>query len=195
MTFVHPIVRSGIYSGALQRRARARHRQAAQLLAEQPGSGERVAEHLLNSEPAADGWVVERLVEGARTPRRGTALPSRLPSSCAESLDEPPPAGLPLELLLELGMAEAIAGLPGWPEHLQRAVDDGSNATAAAGAARVLALALPPSQRFAEAVEALDRASAALVVGDAELALQLEAEAVLAGMIDPAIAASMELSS
>jgi DNA-binding CsgD family transcriptional regulator len=104
-------------------------------------------------------------------------------------LDEPPPANLS-ELLLELGMAEAIAGLPGWSEHLRRGVEAAPDAAAAAGAARVLALALLRGQRFAEAVEALDRASSAL--GDnAELALRLEAEAVLAGMNDSATAASM----
>ena len=90
-------------------------------------------------------------------------------------------------------MAEASAGLADWPEHLQRAVDAAPNAAAAAEAARVLGLAFSRAQRFAEAVEVLDRASSALDSHHAELALQLEAAAVVAGMNDPATASSMAL--
>ena len=55
----------------------------------------------------------------------------------------------------------------------------------------VLARALSRAQRFAEAVEVLDRAASALDLGDSELALQLEAAAVVAGMNDPVTASSM----
>src|SRR6266545_168346 len=56
LRFVHPIVRDGIYSG-LSRAERAQgHRRAAELLAEQAGASAHVAQHLLASEPAADGW-------------------------------------------------------------------------------------------------------------------------------------------
>jgi DNA-binding CsgD family transcriptional regulator len=192
LSFVHPIVRAGIY-GELSDADRARaHRRAAQLLADQPGTGERVAEHLLNTGPAGDDWVVERLVEAASAASRNGA-PESAAVFLGRVLDEPPPAEFRSKLLLELGMAEAIAGLTGWPEHLRQAVDTAPDATAAAGAARVLALAFLRAERFAEAVDTLDRASAALGVGDDELALKLEAEAVLAGMSDPTMAASMEL--
>ena len=191
LSFIHPIVRSGIYAELSDVERSEVHRRAARLLAEQPGAGERVAEHLLNTEPAADGWVVERLVEAARAALRNGA-PESAVVFLRRVLDEPPPADQS-GLLLELGMAEAIAGLTGWPEHLRRAVEAAPDAVAAAGAARVLALALLRAERFAEAVEALDRASAARDFDNAELALQLEAEAVLAGVNDPAMAASMAL--
>lgn len=190
LTFIHPIVRSGVYSELSSAERTQGHRQAAQLLAEQPGGNERVAEHLLNSEPAADGWVVDRLVEAARAAKRKGA-PESVAVFLRRALDEPPATADRPGLLLELGMAEALGALPGWPEHLQRAVDVAPNAAAAAGAARVLALALLRTQRLAEAVEVLDRASSPLDPRHAELALQLEAEAVLAGMIDPATAPSM----
>jgi DNA-binding CsgD family transcriptional regulator len=96
-------------------------------------------------------------------------------------------------LLLELGMAEAGAGLTGWAEHLQRAVDAAPNAVAAAGAAMVQGLALSRAQRFADAVEVLDRAASALDSSHAELALQLEAAAVVAGINDPGTASSVAL--
>src|SRR5439155_14167783 len=62
---------------------------------------------------------------------------------------------------------------------------------AAAGAARDLARALSQDQRYAEAIGVLDRAASALDSGHAELALQLEAAAVVAGMSDPATAPSV----
>ena len=96
-------------------------------------------------------------------------------------------------MLLDLGMAEASAGLADWPEHLQQAVDTAPNVVAAAEAAMVLGLALSRAQRFAEAVEVLDRAASALDSRHAELALQLEAAAVVAGMNDPVTATSVAL--
>jgi DNA-binding CsgD family transcriptional regulator/tetratricopeptide (TPR) repeat protein len=96
-------------------------------------------------------------------------------------------------LLLDLGMAEASAGLTGWHEHLQRAVDTAPNAALAADAAMVLAHALNRAQRFAEAVQVLDRASSALDDSDSGLALQLEIAAVAPGMNDPETAPTLAL--
>src|SRR5262249_30600310 len=121
LTFVHPMVRDGIYS-ELSSAERARdHRRAAGLLAEQPGSSARVAQHLLVSEPAADAWVVERLLEAACAARKQGA-PESAAVFLRRALAEPPPPDERSGLLLDLGMAEASAGLTGWPEHLQQAV-------------------------------------------------------------------------
>ena len=164
LAFIHPIVRSGIYSELSGAERAQGHRRAARLLAEQPGADERVAKHLLVSEPAADPWVVERLVEA---PRRGNrALPSRRRSSCAERSPSHRRRGTGPALLLDLGMAEASAGLADWPEHLQRAVDTAPNAAAAGVSALVLGLALSRAQRFAEAVEVLDRAATSFATPD-----------------------------
>ena len=83
LTFIHPMVRGGIYSELPAAERAQGHRHAARLLAEQPGASERVAKHLLATEPAGDGWVVERLVETAAG-GEATALPRRRRSSCAE---------------------------------------------------------------------------------------------------------------
>ncbi len=192
LTFIHPIVRSGIYSELSGAERAQSHRRAARLLAEQPGAYERVAQHLLVSEPAADGWVVERLVEAARAAARNGA-PESAAVFLRRALDEPPPPDEQLGLLLELGMAEASAGLAEWPEHLQRAIDAAPDAAAAAGPAMMLALALSRAQRFAEAVEVLDRASSSLDERHSELALLLEAAAVVAGINDPVTAPSVAL--
>jgi DNA-binding CsgD family transcriptional regulator len=185
LTFSHPIVRSGIYAELTGAERAQSHRRAAQLLAEQPGANERVAEHLLVSEPAADGWVVERLLEAARAAERNGA-PESAALFLRRVLAEPPPSDDRSGLLLELGMAEASAGLADWPEHLQQAVDAASDTAAAAEAALVLAHALDAAQRHAEAVEVLDRAAATLDAPHSELGLQLEAAAVIAEFNDPA---------
>jgi DNA-binding CsgD family transcriptional regulator len=192
LTFIHPIVRSGIYSDLTSAERAQGHRDAARLLAEQPGAHERVTKHLLASEPAGDGWVVERLVEAACTAGKQGA-PESEAVFLRRALAEPPPPDERSALLLDLGMAEASVGFAEWPEHLQRAVDTAPNVVAAAEAAMVLGLALSRAQRFAEAVEVLDRAASALDSRHAELALQLEAAAVVAAMYDPVTTTSVAL--
>jgi DNA-binding CsgD family transcriptional regulator len=192
LTFVHPILRSGIYFElSLAERAEG-HRNAARLLAEQPSKHEQVAEHLLVSEPAGELWVVERLVEAARAAERKGA-PETAAVLLRRALAEPPLAHDQSALLLELGMAEASAGLTGWLEHLQRAADTTQDAVAAAEAALVLARALSRAQCYPEAVEVLDRAASGLTSGKRELAGELEAEAVIAGMNHPPTARAMTL--
>jgi DNA-binding CsgD family transcriptional regulator/tetratricopeptide (TPR) repeat protein len=192
LRFSHPIVRSGIYSELTSAERSQGHRRAAELLAEQPGAHERVAKHLLISEPAGDDWVVERLVEAASVAGKQGAHESEA-AFLRRVLAEPPPPGDRSALLLDLGMAEASAGLAGWPEHLQQAVDAAPDAAAAAGAALVLGLALSRAQRFEEAVDVLDRALSRLDSQQSELALLLEAAAVVAGMNDPVTAPSVAL--
>jgi DNA-binding CsgD family transcriptional regulator/tetratricopeptide (TPR) repeat protein len=192
LTFIHPIVRSGIYADLTGAERAEVHRRAAGLLAEHPGANERVAKHLLISEPAADRWVVARLVEAARVGERSGA-PESAAVFLRRALAEPPP---PVDLsgvLLELGMAEASAGLADWPEHLHGAVDAAPDAAGTAQAAMVLGLALSRAQRFAEAVEVLDRASSSVGSSHSELALPLEAAAVIPGLNDPLTAPSAAL--
>lgn len=192
LTFIHPIVRSGIYSDLTNAERTHGHRLAAELLAEQEGSNERVARHLVSSEPAGDSWVVERLVEAARA-----AVCNGAPESAAvffrRALREQPPPDERSALLLELGTAEAAAGLPEWFEHLEGAVDTAPNLPARAAAARVFARALSRAEQFREAVDVLDRASASLDSREGRLAAELEAAAVVAGLNDPALAHTMAL--
>jgi DNA-binding CsgD family transcriptional regulator len=183
LRFIHPIARSGIYAEVSDAERAQGHRGAARLLAEQSGTSERVAKHLLLTAPAGDGWVVGRLVEAARAAGKQGA-PESQAVFLRRALTEPPPRGDRSDLLLDLGMAEASAGLEGWEEHLQGAVDAAPDAIAASRPARALARALNRAQRFAEAVEVLDGAIAALGSRDPDLALQLEAAAVVAGMND-----------
>jgi DNA-binding CsgD family transcriptional regulator len=187
LRFVHPIVRGGIYSELTTAERAQGHRTAARLLADRPGACERVAEHLLSTDPAADDWVVDRLVGAARA-AAGNGSPESAAVFLRRALEEPSPPSDRHGLLLELGTAEASAGLDGWLEHLQDAVAAAPDAESAAAAAVVLARTLNRAQRFVEAVDVLDRAASALDSRDSELALKLEAAAVVIGMSDPVTA-------
>jgi DNA-binding CsgD family transcriptional regulator len=194
LTFVHPLVRDGIYSELSSAQRVQGHRRAAQLLAEQPGAEARVAEHLLVSEPADDGWVVDQLVAAAR--QAGVqGAPEAEVVFLRRALAEPAPAGDRAALLLDLGMAEASIGHADWREHLGGAVDAAPDAEAAVTATMVLATGLSRAQRFGEAVEVLDRASLSLDPRDSELALLLEAAAIAPAMNDAATAPSVALRS
>jgi DNA-binding CsgD family transcriptional regulator len=192
LTFVHPIVRSGIYSELTGAERAQGHRRAARLLAEQAGADERVAKHLLVSEPAADPWVVERLVETACAAGKQGA-PESEAVFLRRALAEPPSPGDRSALLVDLGMAEASAGLADWREHLQHAVDTAPDAEVAGVYALVLGLALSRAQRFAEAVTVFDRAAASFATPDSDLALALEAAAVVSALNDPLTAPSVAL--
>jgi hypothetical protein len=122
LTFVHPLVRNGIYSELSSSERAQGHRRAAELLAEHADADARVAEHLLASEPAGDGWVVEQLVAVACAAGKHGA-PESEAIFLRRALAEPPSPTDRSALLLDLGMAEASAGLAGWLEHLQQAVD------------------------------------------------------------------------
>jgi DNA-binding CsgD family transcriptional regulator len=190
LAFVHPIVRAGIYA-ELSSGQRARgHREAARLLAQEPGANERVAEHLLFSDPMSDAWVVQRLVEAARAAARSGA-PESAAVYLRRVLEEPAPPGQRSGLMLELGMAEASAGLPGWQAHLEAALDGAADDTSRVAAAMVLALALGRAHRSAAAVEVLDRAASFLDPADQSLAVRLEAATVGVGIIDAATAPAL----
>jgi DNA-binding CsgD family transcriptional regulator/tetratricopeptide (TPR) repeat protein len=192
LTFVHPLVRDGVYAELSSAERAQGHRRAAQLLAEQPGAEARVAEHLLVSEPADDGWVVDRLVAAACESGKQGA-PESETVFLRRALAEPAPAGDRAALLLDLGMAEASIGHPDWQEHLRGAVDAAPDAAAAVNATMVLATGLSRAQRFGDAVGVLDRASLSLDSRHSELALLLEAAVIAPAMNDPATAPSVAL--
>jgi DNA-binding CsgD family transcriptional regulator/tetratricopeptide (TPR) repeat protein len=191
LTFVHPIVQSGVYSELSGAERADGHRRAARLLAELPGEDERVAQHLLAAPPAADQWVVERLVEAAHAARRQGARQAEA-RYLRRALEEPAPRELQPELFLDLGLAEASGGIDGWDDHLRRAIEAGPDPATAAVAARFLANALNRAQRFDEAVDVIDRAAASLGLDDRELALELEAAAVMIGMNRLVVSPSLE---
>ena len=158
LTFIHPIVRSGIYSELSERRARTGPSSCRP--AARRATGRVRARRASTCWPASPPAMAGSSSGSSRPPqrRRSRARPSRQAAFLRRALAEPPPPGDRSALLLDLGMAEASAGLADWLEHLKGAVDAAPDAAAAADATMVLATALSRAQRFAEAVEVLDRA-------------------------------------
>jgi DNA-binding CsgD family transcriptional regulator len=176
LTFTHPIVLSGLYS-ELSGAERARHhREAALLLEEQPGSEERVAQHLLASEPAADAWSVDRLVEAAHT-ASCTGAPESAVNYLVRALEEPPRPDRRSSILLALGIAEARAGLPNWRTHLEGAVESAPDDETTVDAAIVLGVALSRAHSPDAAVDVLDRTKASLDRAAQERGVVLDAVA------------------
>ena len=90
LRFVHPLIRSGIYAELSPAERGRGHRRAAHILAEQPGTEIRVAQHLLLSDPAGDAWASDRLLAAAGAAAI-TAHPSPRPHSCGGRSPSPRP--------------------------------------------------------------------------------------------------------
>jgi DNA-binding CsgD family transcriptional regulator len=174
LAFAHPIVRAGIYE-SLPAAARARdHRAAARLLADVSHENERVAEHLLAAEPAGDAWAVDRLRRAARAARR-TGAPENASVYLRRALEESPGPEERPAILLDLGVAEAMASQPAWRGHLEEAVRTTTDNAARVDAAIVLGLALSRLQLPRDGVEVLCKTAGSLDEEDYEQRVLLEA--------------------
>jgi DNA-binding CsgD family transcriptional regulator len=122
LEFVHPVVRTSI---AKDQPAGARallHTRAARLLADEGADGELVCAHLMQATPAGDGWAVEQLLKTARA-ALGQGAPEAAASLLARALSEPPTKEQRVEVLCELGRAEALGPDPASAvEHLRAAL-------------------------------------------------------------------------
>ena len=144
LTFIHPIVRSGIYSdltsgGARTRpprcRATARRATGRERAGRQAPAGQRARRPMAGSSSG---------LSRPRARRESRALPSRRPSSCAERSLNHRRRATGRHCCWTSEWPRLASGSPSWPEHLQRAVDSAPNVVAAAEAAMVLGLALEP---------------------------------------------------
>ena len=66
LEFVHPVVRAAVYADIPAAARALGHRRAGRLLALEQAPPERVAAHLLASEPEADTWTVDTLRRAAQ---------------------------------------------------------------------------------------------------------------------------------
>jgi DNA-binding CsgD family transcriptional regulator len=117
--FVHPMLQSAIYSGIPSFRREEAHRRAAELLERSGEPAERIAVHLLATQPGADPHVADVLRAAAAQAARVGA--PDVAAACLERALREQPEGEGAGLLIELGHARAAAGLPGAEEALERA--------------------------------------------------------------------------
>jgi hypothetical protein len=127
LRFVHPIVRSVIYARRAPGDVGADHVRAARLLVAEGSAPETVAVHLLAAEPRGDPWVVDQL-RAAATAALGKGAPRAAERYLSRALHEGVGGPARVDLLLELGAAEARAGSPAASEHLSAAIEQAPNA-------------------------------------------------------------------
>ncbi len=120
--FTHAIVRASIERRVGEGRRALAHRRAARMLADEGAAPERVAAHLLRSEPAGEGWAVDVLLEAGEV-ARGRGAPARAAANFERALAEPPERERRPEVLALLGTAELEAGsTQAAAEHLAEAL-------------------------------------------------------------------------
>jgi DNA-binding CsgD family transcriptional regulator len=185
--FVHPIVRAALYEDLAPGERQGRHAAAADALAGEGASPERVTAHLLLTATTGDGRRVEMLRSAARDAvRRGApgAAAARLRRALAESPGEHERA----EILVELGTAEvASMRFEAAEEHLHSALSSAAEPMLRADAASMLGrCAIASGGRSAEAtVDALASLSDQLRTLDPERSLELGAELLMVATAVP----------
>jgi DNA-binding CsgD family transcriptional regulator len=177
LTFLHPIIRSAVHEELATAARSSGHARAARLLASDDAPSERVAAHLLLTEPSDSEWACERLREAGRE-----AIPRGAPDAAVtylrRALLEPPPADTRPAVLLELGLAEALTlNLGPAIEHLRRGVETTRDTWARLYAARMLS-SLVGIDSPADGVEILERALTASQNADPALAIHIEGHLV-----------------
>ncbi|HEX3193088.1 MAG TPA: AAA family ATPase, partial [Streptosporangiaceae bacterium] len=138
LEFAHPIVRTAVYESIPPGERALAHAEAARLLERDGAHAERLALHLLRSEPGADPRVAA-LLRAAATAATGRGDPGAAAACLRRALDEPPPAADRPGLLLELGIALARERSPAAVPALREAVEL-AGPDAALLAARVLGI-------------------------------------------------------
>jgi len=157
LEFVHPIVRSAVDDEIGPSALARAHADAAQLLAAEGAPAERIAVHLLRSEPGSDPVACATLVAAAQQALiRGA--PETATAYLRRALDEPPPTEERAGLLLALATAEGrIFDLAAATEHVGLAFELGADRDTRMRAALLAAALSSHSPSPADAVALLGR--------------------------------------
>lgn len=175
LAFVHPLVRTSVYSELSSQERAQQHERAARLLATAGKAPDRIAVHLLATHSAGDAERVNTLRQAAHEARNRGAHDVAV-TFLRRALAEPPPADLEPELGHELGRAALSAG------KLELAIEQLRGATRALAdeqlrteAANELGTALFLAHRPDEAMIDLTAVIDGLPEGEREPGLRLQA--------------------
>jgi DNA-binding CsgD family transcriptional regulator len=193
LRFVHPLVRQALEQDIPAAELATRHFQAAQLLHSEDSPPERIAAHLLLSHRRGDPWVVERLRAAARE-ARARAVPRSAVQYLRRALEEPPEDSVRLDVLAELGIAEAAAGLPEAADHFAQAIAASDQPMRRAQLALERGRCLDSQGYHEQAANAYDAGLAELAAQpddpeELELRDQLEADFVATATVVPSLQA------
>jgi class 3 adenylate cyclase/DNA-binding CsgD family transcriptional regulator len=173
LAFIHPLVRASVYQELAAGERSSWHARAARALAEDGSDVNRIAAHVLASDPCGDEDTVSILraaADGARRQGANDVVATYL----RRALREPPTPELEPQLLHELGYAELRAGeIEVAVEHLTAALDRTIGRSPRALVALELARGLIFTDHALDAVAVLSDAIDALSDADAELAARL----------------------
>jgi len=122
ITFHEPMLRRAVGAALPPAQHSELHFRAAELLADDGAGPMRLAEHLLETIPAANGWIVDVLSEAAAA-AMAEGAPRAAVTYLRRALEEPPPADRRPRVSMALGRAEATAGYPEAVDHLLRAME------------------------------------------------------------------------
>ena len=174
---MHPIVRAAVEADLSPGDRVALHAAAARHLADEGASSDRIAAHLLATDPASDDWVVDSLRAAARS-AVATGAPDSAVAYLRRALAEPPCEPLRPDVLLELGFAESYAGDPQAAVHLEAALDAATGVSTQVSIALARGRMLQIDGRNHEALEVFDRTRARIGGGDRRASLMLEGAAL-----------------
>jgi DNA-binding CsgD family transcriptional regulator len=177
LAFVHPIVRSAIVAHLPRAEQMRLHGNAARQLADADAAPERVAAHLLASDPTGDPWAVKVLRDAAHQ-ALGRAAPDSAIAYLSRALNEPPAPHERGNVLGELGVAETLGRRPAAAEHLDQALRCTADPVLRATAARGLALTRYLRNEPETAIEVLAQALNDLGDADPDLSLRIEAQLI-----------------
>ena len=187
LAFVHPLVRSVVYSDVAGPERGRWHRRAAQLLSENGAEADRVAAQLIQSTPSGDAWTVELLRQGAAD-AAGRGAADVAARYLGRALAEPPGDDARTQLLYELGQIELTHDPAASANVLRDALQDAADSTRRAEIALALGAALTLLGRLTDAVEVLDAGVDAIEdrAASSELSSSLEAARLSATRWEPA---------
>jgi DNA-binding CsgD family transcriptional regulator len=183
LDFVHPIVHEALLAELPVAGKAALHSRAAALLADEGAPADRVAAHLLSAEPFGESWVVEALRTAARQ-AMARGAPDTAAGYLRRALAEPPAAESRLEVLLELGRAEALLPVSHEFRSLREALELAREPEHRARVAQELAWALLSVGRGASVRALVEEALRDRERLDAELVQRLEAHLLGGGASD-----------
>jgi DNA-binding CsgD family transcriptional regulator len=191
LQFVHPLVHAAVYEAIPPGRRSLMHRAAARLFAAEGASPDRVALHLLHTEPAGEQWVVEALRAAAASASIGGA-PEQAAGYLRRALKEPAAASERAVVLHQLGAAELLARDPAAADHLTRALDATEDPGARGAIALLLGQAAVSTGRLADARELLGVVIEQLGETQPGVVARLEVYRSAGGVWDPRFAAELE---
>ncbi|MEA2298231.1 MAG: hypothetical protein QOF77_1167 [Solirubrobacteraceae bacterium] len=184
MAFTHPLVRSAILLALHPGELALWHARAADILVRRDATVERIAAHLMESDPAANPRNVDLLRAAARTSlARGANNAAQ--SLLERALREPPAPTQRAALVADLGMSALLADQAATAaRHLREAWELAGDPTERAGRVVSLARALLASAGPQAATGLLEGAVGELADAERELRLDLEAELAAMAVYD-----------